>query len=286
MKKIILSLATIGLVLASCSKDEVTGVNVQGPDVIKFNSTTSRAAISNIETIKPGFRVYGTSGSAPAAWYTGIDGTVLYRYSGGAWGWASGAPQWPTETTGYPMTFYAMYPADDTNLTATAPSTLTREITIAATRAAQTDMLGAKASTTSKPSDGALSMTFNHILSKVDFGVIAGLNTTPVVLSMGTNNVYDKATYDYVGETWLAAPAISGNATYAYYDGAIKIFTIGTDTAEETAQPFYIGTNSEYLMLMPQTHAAWQKNTATLATGSYAGMIYRLGTITDANSIG
>ena len=294
MRKIVLGLAAMALIFTSCSKDEVTGVNEQNPDVIGFFSSTSRATVANLATLQgdaTGFKVYGTSTASSSGWFTGISGAVNYRYNSG-WGWATGAPQWPTVATEYPMNFYAMYPAAPAGVvpSASAISQIDGAVTIQATAAAQVDLLAAKATATAKPGDGKLPLTFNHILSKVNFGVIAGNLTSPFVQSIGVKNVYNAATYDYVVGAWKGTPAPVGVASYEYFKSTAVPFTTTGTAAEAPVAILSTSTTptaaAGNLMLLPQTHATWDKTAATLASGSFVEMIYRLTAPGAPNSIG
>ena len=285
MKKIFITMAAAVLVLASCSKDEVSDQNSQSPDAIKFSSTTSRAAVSNLATLTgdaTGFKVYGTSGSAPATWYNdganSISGSNNYKY-GTAWGWTNPV-KWPTVTTGYPMKFYAMYPA---SMTTTASVTagaavISSAVTIPAV-ASQVDMLSATAQADAKPSDATLALTFEHILSKVNFGIIAGNGASVMVQSLTMKNALSAATYNHVAKTWGAAAT---GASYDYWPLATIFPTTGSAASEDVPVPFYAAGHSNHLMLMPQENTTkWDISTpaqaaATKNTGAYIEVVYRI----------
>ena len=286
--KFLMFTATASIVMVSCSKSEVTKFNVQNPDVIGFSLTTSRAPINTLSTMQSnsdGFEVYATNPGSIAAtsWYTGVDGTENYGYStsGTNWGWiASGNPTWPTSAVGYPMSFYAMYPSDGV-----APYTypnIQRVITIAALATNQVDHLAARAiNVAGKPSDGRLSMTFNHILSKIDFGIIAGNAKTVIVQESGVQNVHSAATYNYVVGSWGTTGT---DADYDYYKDAswATLSFTGSDHDELIAEPIYAAGHSNHLMLMPQTaHITWNPTGTNIATGAYASLTYRLINTTD-----
>ena len=291
MRKIVLGLAAMALIFTSCSKDEVTGVNDQNPDVIGFFSSTSRATINNLATLQgsTGFKVYGTSAATPAAWHTNVNGLNNYAFSSGAWGWAGSNGMWPTVATGYPMTFYAMYPLAPAGVVPTAtPSAtpvLTGVVTIQSTAATQVDLLAAKVSTATKPGDGKLPLTFKHILSKVNFGIIAGNAKTVIVQAIGVKNVSSVATYNYVAETW-GTPGTDASFDY-FRNTATPFSTLGVSD-ETTVAPIYTGTPaaSAHLMLMPQTHTTWNKTATALTSGSYVEVIYRVTAAGSPNNIG
>ena len=287
MKKFVLGLAAMALIFASCSKDEVTGVNDQNPDVIGFFSSTSRATINNLAALQSdasGFKVFGTSGSSPSAWYANVAGSN-YGFASSAWGWKTTNATWPTVVADYPMNFYAMYPATHASvvLSSTYP-TVSGAVTIPAAASAQADLLAATASTTTKPGDGKLALTFKHILSKVNFGIIAGYEKSVIVQTIGVKNVSSKGTYNYVTGAWSA---IGTDAAFDYFRNTTTPFNVtGSDAAETAATPIYTGgaAASANLMLMPQTHTTWNKSTTV--ANSYVELIYRLTATGLPNSIG
>ncbi len=287
MKRLFIALATVSLILTGCSKNETEDYNIPNPDVITFSSSTSRAVIADLSTLTNatnGFRVYGKTNDVNNAWYTNVDGSNNYKYST-SWGWAGTPATWPTSAASYPMNFYAMYP--DVAPAETPATVLTREITIAGSASTQEDLLAAKATANAKPASGQLSMVFNHILSKVNFGVIAGNGMTPEVQSVEVRNVHSKNTYDYISQAWDVTT--TDIASYDYFrNTALPFTTTGSD--EDTPVPFYTDNTtptaaSAHLMLMPQSSATsapepWDKTQSDLDTDAYIKVIYR---ITDAS---
>lgn len=298
MRSMMMGLAAFTLVFASCqNEDDVvpSGKEVANADVINFTSSTTRAAISDLPAMASsgvGFQVYGKSPASTTAWYSGIDGTATYKYTAPTWGWSAGEPQWPTTSAGYPLDFYAYFPVNANGFVATpTPATaLSGAITVQTAPTAQTDFLAAKATAMTRPLIGTLSMNFNHIMSKVNFGVIAGIGTTVRVQSLIASNLKNQGTFDYMAGTW-GTP--SGSDTYVYYGtyfpsgtgGTTPITTFTPVLADElTANPFYTAPHSRHLMLMPQTTTTWNK-TAPVAN-AYVGAIYRMSTLLDPNAIG
>lgn len=295
MKTIITGLAACALLLAGCQKDD--GVNA--PDghkrVIGFTSNTSKAPILDLTALMndpTGFRVYATTPASTSAWYPGVDGTATYRYSASDWGWSSGAPQWPDTEAGYPMHFYAYYPiaAQGFAPTATPATALTGSVVVQNSPANQTDFLAASTVASFEPYGDKLSLIFDHIMSKINFGVIAGNGMNVYVQSLTASNLKNTATYDYLTGTWSEP---TGSDTYLYYGtyypsgsgGTSPIATFNPAVADEsTANPFYTSPHSNHLMLMPQTTACWNK-TSTVAD-AYAGVIYRMSSSTDPNVVG
>ncbi len=281
MKKLFVTLAAAALVMTGCSKNEIETYDVPNPDHIGFTSSTSRASIADLTTLQgdeDGFRVYGTTDDETTAWYTNVDGNNNYVYNG-SWSWAGTAALWPTTDASYPMNFYAMYPAAGAP-NAEAIDVLTREVTIAAAAADQVDMLAAKAYTATKPASGHLNLTFNHILSKVNFGIIAGHEMEVEVQSVAIDNANSKNTYDYIAQAW--GTTTSTLADYVYYSEFDEPFKATGIASEDEVAPLYTETpHSNHLMLMPQSNTsaapeAWDYTTTTLETQSYIEVIYRI----------
>ena len=296
MKTIVITgLAVFTLLLTGCRKDDGVIAPNGNKRVIGFASNTSKAPILDLTSLMndpAGFQVYATSPASSSAWYPGVDGTATYRYSGASWGWSSGAPQWPATDAGYPMRFYAYYPVAAQGFTpaATPATALKGNVAVQNSPASQTDFLAASAVASFEPADDKLSLVFDHIMSKVDFGVIAGTGMNVYVQSLTANNLSNTGVYDYMAGTW-SAPA--GSDTYLYYGtyypsgsgGVLPVATFSPAVADEsTANPFYASPHSKHLMLMPQTTPCWNKSTTV--ADAYVGVIYRMSSATDSNVVG
>lgn len=273
----------------SCTKDVESSDVKSNPDQIGFYTNTSRTSVvslPDLEASTSGFVVYAASGSAPSAWFPGIDGTNNYKKASGVWGWYMGNPQWPTTATGYPMNFYAYFATSYAGLTLTLPSpaAMTGSYTIQP-EATQVDFLAAKTAAASKPVSGMLQMTFNHILSKINFGVIPGYGSTVFVQSVNVNNVGNKRSYDFLAGDWTTAQPAAFTSNYSYKNTTTPATPlVGTDVTEAMAMNV-IPTYSN-LMLMPQTATTWTPTSGIPAANAYVSMIYRLTTATDPNVIG
>lgn len=293
MKKILMTLAAASLMLTGCTKNESGGYDVSDPNVISFSTSTSRAPIYDLQSLMDdgaGFYVYGTVANVAGAWYTNVDGENNYVFSDPNWGWVGDNAEWPTVDEAYSMNFYAMYPTKP--LSVNPGISLLSEIEIAATAATQVDMLAAKATADRKPASGKLSLTFDHILSKVNFGIVPGHDMVPEVLTVAIKNVNDNNTYNYMSKTW--GVTTTGTASYDYYRKLIDpgepelapFSTIGSDTGEETPVPMYTTSTTPTaaaanLMLMPQsmatgTAAAWDLTPGNLSSQTYIEVIYRI----------
>ncbi len=295
MKKWLLAISA--LLAAGCMKEIVPDDRFPASDYIGFSVSATRAASVNSETIRDdasGFRVWATSGDAPSAWYNDgtnpIDGTRNYFYAGGKWGFANPV-KWP-EQEGYPMRFYAFYPAAPTGLGPVAEgfspgAAISAEYTVQPTAAEQKDLLAVSATTQAKPSSGTLSLAFRHILSQVDFGVIAGKGVEIELQSIDIVNAATTRTYDFIAGEWMAAA--TGNASYSYFGGIaggnmpVWPGALSVVADDQTPNPVYAGSDAadKHLMLMPQSSASWVPASGaapTAESGAYVIVTYRMST--------
>ena len=313
MKKSILLFAACGLIFASCSKTDVdeSGLKPQkNQNEISFRATTTRAAINDLTALQHpttgGFHVYGTNNST-AGWHTDVDGKE-YKYNSTTltWEWATTTAVWPTDPTHFPMSFYGHHPKTATGFTAvpTAPAapagahSVKGNIVVQATSADQIDFLAAVNTTITKPPTSKLAMVFNHITSKINFGVITGTGVTAYVNKVDINTLVDAGTYDYGTKTWDFTGS-AATANYDYFDGAGATDDFfNTATTLNLKSPIYgTAAHSNHLMLIPQDATPVWDGTATGVdaggnatgvTGAYIGMLYRIETATpmDVDAVG
>lgn len=291
MKRLTCSILILALVTTSCTKDEMSSdAKKHNSNQIGFYTNTTRSSVVNLPILEgstTGLVVYAASGSTPSAWFTGIDGTNNYKKTASVWGWTRTAPSWPTTTSGYPMNFYAYFASSYTGLTLTAPSpsTMTGTYTIQS-EATQVDFLAAKSLAISKPASGMLPLTFQHILSKINFGVISGYGATAHVQSINVNNVGNQRVYDFRTGDWTTPQPVAFTTKYSYKSTATPATVLtGTDATEVTALDV-VPSNGGNLMLMPQTATTWTPATGVAAANAYMGVIYRLTTVADPNAVG
>lgn len=278
----------LAMVATSCSKEKVSSIEGFDPNQIRFDTHTTRSAVIDLSGLKAstvGFVVYAASGSNPTGWFTGIDGTNNYKNTSGQWGWNNGSPLWPTTSTGYPMNFYAYYATSYAGLllTSPAPSSMTGTYTIQQ-EANQVDFITAKSSAISKPTSGMLPLTFGHILSKINFGLIPGYGASVYLQSMNVNNVGNQRPYNFISSDWTTQPSTFGS-NYSYKNLANPAtLLVGVD-ATEAAVMDVISSNGN-LMLMPQIATTWTPTSGVAPANAYMGVIYRIQTTSNVNAIG
>lgn len=277
-----------------CAMDKtVDGPSSQG-DFISVGPTTTKAPASTVSSMQTdGFRVFATGGDVATtnAWYPGIDGNNLHIYDGGYWNFEQRVA-WPnptTEAAKYPMTFYAWYPAYPTEMpevTASPAATpiLRGKYTVKPTAAEHEDFIAGKAVANTKPAGGNLPMTFHHVLSRIDVGIVSGKGATPIIQGMGIAYIGDSRVFDFTFGTWMAQPETYA-AHFPYYgtldfhreEGSptvLPVWYAGPGEGDDEVYKPHEGQTGS-LMLMPQTGRSWVPVAGSAPT-SDAGLIYIL----------
>ncbi len=301
MKKIFLGVAVLAM-LAGCSKNEVTDVNPTAPDMISFSASTSRATVTTIadagfQNGGTGFSVWATANNVPG-WYEGING-MSHIKTAGVWNFSPTPIAWPTVLTDYPMNFYAVYPTTTvqaTNPNINVPNTSpaipaafnASSFTIAAnggtddggvgkndqalsftyvvqpSKLTQVDLLAAHNMTSLKPSGSNLSLTFDHLLSKINFMVDVEANMNLKIQGITVNNVGNTGVYTFIGAStgWTTQPSVF-DEDYTYYGriyptattGHTTEIVLGSRTLTSATTDIFLNADSikyKNLMLMPQ----------------------------------
>ena len=271
--KMILGLATIALIFASCSKDEVSNVNSNNPNALGFEVSTgkTRASVVDLDILKAnttGFGVFATS-SGPAG--PVFINNAAYKWASTSWAWASTSYTWPA-TEEYPMDFYAYFPKSSAALT----PALTAEYTVLPTPGAQTDFLAARyQNVVVRPASGNVTLAFKHILSKIDFKVKAGANVTVEVQSIAVKHVAKTNTFDFANLSWLSSLSAFNSDNYYMTHENVPFNQFEGLTGDIIAP--VVGASGS-LMLMPQDLDGnkWNITEATISTQSYIEVVYRV----------
>ena len=300
--KILVVAALIGTLPTSCMDSAITEKNISQPDYIHFNSATTRAAVIDLTALQNdvnGFQVFAKGGANPSGWYADtdnnrIDGLNNYRHAYGQWAFYRPV-KWPTEAARYPMSFSAFHPAMLEGMTTTDELSAETNFGVVYTIQGvgrQVDLLSAKATAAVRPATGSVTLSFSHALSRVNFGIIAGKGTIPVIQSLQVINVVDTKVYDFTSDDWVTIPKLTDNAAYYYYGApggaTIPVFTPAI-MDDNTDNAIYAGKHDHHLLLMPQTTASWkpQSGKAPDATsGAYISVTYRMSTGNGTNGNG
>ncbi len=304
MKRRFLSLFTFvaaWLIAAGCAMDETVEVGSMRGDLVVVAPTTTRAAVTTLPSLQEeGFMAYAVSGDAAStgAWYPGIDGTNPHLFSDGQWNFEVPVP-WPGENAKYPMTFYAWYPAYPAGMTSLTaepyPAMLQGLYTVKTRSSEQEDLVVGNAVASQKPQIGIVSMTFRHVLSKLDIGIVPGKGATAIIQAMGVAYVGDERILDLVSGSWLPAQPASYAALFPYYGtldflngGSATVAPVwgsGTGSGDDTVYRPYTPEDGASLMLMPQTGPSWAPVAGNTPT-SDAGLVYVLYNMTNNQPAG
>ena len=295
--------------------NETEVINVPTSDAIALNPSTAvtRASITTKTNLQDNFQVYATSGMFPTGWYSdgnaSISGSNHHYLDGNKWDFRSPV-KWPKveEKEKYPMFFYAFYPTTPNSVfqaVTTDHTNLSLDVTIPQEVGSQVDIVATVATVTAKPATSNLTLTFHHILSKVNFAV-TNTYTEPgdiaYVQAVGFVNINSKNTYDVMTQTW--ATTYNTPLNYNYFQSFVEDGISGQvvmngkpfdkDADKErffdgNSVPTLAGAN---LMLLPQTPNLWKvtvgpEDTARPGNGeSYVRVMYRYEHHQDPNFIG
>ncbi|MFI3302112.1 MAG: hypothetical protein SNH35_05935 [Rikenellaceae bacterium] len=294
MKKEHLLIAAAAIfAISSCTKEESAVNNTPqiatSTDVINFTTNTTRAETMELSDIlgdETGFEVFATQSNSDGS-TTWLINSDYYKYNttNEEWEWKTSNYAWPTTTDEFPVTFYAVYASDLSGVTtaSAAASDLSKStpatvaITIAEP-AKQVDLLATATAADSKPLDGKLSICLDHVLTKIDFGIITGSDRKVYLGAFQLNNLEYEGTYDIDASEW-AVTSTSGDAEYPLTD-----FTpVNGEEGNESTAISFTNTEDEYsLMLLPQTTTEWDVENwdGTAISETHIEMNFRM---TDAN---
>ncbi len=256
MKKTFWGLAAIpmlALLATSCAQETVEtkdGDNLLTYGVATGKQTLSRAAEATAADLEDGFdvSVFYTDGAAfdPA--------TLTVSGSGGVWSYA-GYPVY------HPTTALSHYAAEPAQTFAGGGA----EVSFLFTADGEIDLIAAADETTNADQTAATAqMTFNHLLSQINFAVTGKLadNIAIEIGNITLNGLANASTYTLNnGNTGSWAAPTGDAATYTYTFGA----------ADATTGD-YVGANGG-LMLMPQTPAGSFTFTYTLKSADTDAVI-------------
>ena len=287
----------------SCAMNETDNVNVTKSDAISLapsTAATTRASISDINSLKDpagnGFVVYATSGNA-ASWFTKIDGhnNHVWNDTESKWGFKSSV-HWPDEANAYPMNFFAFYPQLPNTVIKTLGDiypNISLNVVIPSDKKDQLDLLAGKKSTANKPASGTLTMTFKHILSKVNFSVsVDNTDYEAYVLALSLKNLHTTNTYDVKNAAW--DPTTNGRESFEYYNH----FTVNASGYTEkkfdkiAKTLFFDKASNEHLMLLPQSPTVWNTDSKDATVDepkddeAFVQLLYRSTYLTDKDFIG
>lgn len=278
MKKILLAVAAVAT-FASCSQNEEFE-NVGQKAEIKINSivnSSTRAAVTSNDNFEK-FKIYsyitdGAYNGSTALGSAYMDG-VEYTKTDGTWGtantnkyyWPSGSSKQKLQFFAFPndlITDYALPAAD----AAGYPSFT---YTIADLAANQKDLVVAHKQdmtiTSAGVTDGAMTLTFNHILSRINFAFTPeDANATYTITAIKIAGIMGgtaKYTFDATTGAWDITSATSKDYEYTVTQ---------SNTVVDKKSYYMLGDADASLMLFPQS-VANKVITVTYSTVDSKGM--------------
>jgi hypothetical protein len=153
---------------------------------------------------------------------------------------------------GMPLRYYSLYPSQGAPATTTGLTASDYALTYTI-KGTQEDLIAAYVPATDLE---VITLTYNHLLSQVNFAV-QGLEDVKIVVSdMEVDKVMDTNTYTFSSATWSGTPSQSaGFVAYAYTPVTASLTTLAAGTSTDIV---YLGngggtnTYDNALMLMPQ----------------------------------
>lgn len=246
MKNILIAVSVIAL-MASCSKNEITGEETSSP--IKFtsvvgNNTKATTGIIDLAALKASTDGYAVCTNGLGAGDE-MD-NVAVKYNGSSWEY-TGHYFWPLNYIEN-VSFTAYAPAGTANVALTSTGLTATNFIPAATVGSQIDLLYAPPANFNRlGSSSGVSLTFNHILTQVVFAVSTDIPSTdlPKITSIVLNVPQNKGSYN--GTAWTAA---SNPQSYTLFNNNTLSSTAITSTP---------------LLLIPQTITVGMSVTVTLS---------------------
>ncbi|MFI3316424.1 MAG: fimbrillin family protein [Rikenellaceae bacterium] len=281
MKKISLFIAACTLCAAvGCSQDEGTDLTASSSEnIIGFMTNTTRAetlTLTHLQEDDAGFAVYGIK-NGNGSWDGQMDGSNFYSYVTGDWDWTGSKPAWPSESTDYPINFYAFYPTTASGMSVDDNSESQLAITYQAPTDGQSDILVASATTDERPVGDKLPLTFNHILSKVNLNVVTDETYVVYTQALGLNQICNERQYKVATGAW-ESQAASDNDNFPYM--------LTQDPAVDSSSDDIVASYGD-LMLLPQTTDSWDPESSSESVeGAHLYVIYRAEDVKGADLIG
>lgn len=256
MKKILFA-AMAALAITSCSQNEIDGIdngNQKSKAEIGVNTIVKKGARAAVTTNNSfqSFKLTGyiveSSNIASSGWGNAYIDGAEYKGGQGNWTTTSGTFYWPTTD----MQFFGY--TNDVTYHEPANNTVTPTISYTLPEAAanQKDIIVAYSKDVTKPDNNTLSLTFQHILTRINFAVkLADPNYNYTVSSItitgakGGNATYTFGGTEGKGGTWDITGTAPVNG-YSYLFNANELTPTG-DIYDYTES---VGDNS--LMLYPQ----------------------------------
>lgn len=268
MKKSILFVAGAALVLASCSKDEVTSINTG--DAIAFRTAMGTRATEMTTTDLESFKVTALT-EAGDSYFDNVEftGTTPGSFN-------SATPYyWPAGN----LKFYAYSPSDLGITAGTITGTSkTYEFTANATIADQVDFITAYATGNKDNNASGVALTFEHQLARVSVKAYnTNSNYTYEIAGVRLGRIDSKGTFTFAD---ASDGSWSNPNTPVKYTAEFAGMSI-SDSADSPTTILGDGTDSGSAMVVPQQLTAWTPDSDN--GGSYISVKLKV-TMTGTNT--
>lgn len=286
MKKLLTYTVGLGLLLVGCTKNETFNEN-ETPNSIKFSSYTGVTRVAPVTTT--GINEFGILGhDADGTVLTNLNNNQCTKGGDGKWKPASATAYWPSQSTKYPVTFYAYYPWTPSGTDYTVPSLDYNATTVIYTindYDKQKDHLAATASAGITDIHSAVSLTFKHMLSQIKFKVAVAEGYSIRIAKIELEGISKTASFDFAnadqigdGSSTQSGLWTSHNTSHKY-DFGIKAFQYCKETASTpTAMEIVTDDTNNNLMLIPQmtTGASLDGTSYDSSSGAHILVTYQL----------
>ncbi|MDR2584645.1 MAG: fimbrillin family protein [Prevotellaceae bacterium] len=246
MKRIFWGLAALPLLMliaTSCAQEVVESKNDIN-NQIGFSAFVGKQTLTKVAEFTNSSWASGNTFTARA--YINGTATLFHdfplTFDGTNWSYPTPLIYHPASTT---LTYFACYPSASFTLGAST-ATATLSYTTAPGAGELMDLIAATTTTTSP----AVTLTFNHILSQINFAVQGITDVDILVSNIAVNSVSNTGTYLYNSGTWSGQ---SGTATYPYTPHTGAMHTNGSNAILYLGNGGGTNTYTNALMLMPQT---------------------------------
>lgn len=264
MKKQLFVVALAALAMASCSKEESTGVNTG--NAIDFRAAMGTLASETTTANLSKFYVTALKGSVN--YFTNVE----FTKDGSSFFVSSPAYYWPSDDSS--LSFYAYSPsATDLGATVTINNTTKTLVDFkpASTLGAQKDFVTANASGNKTANESAgVALTFNHQLAQIEIKAKNG-NTGYVYKVQGVRigKPVSKATFDFGTSAWSLST-----------DKANYVSEYTTPITLNATAASIMSSSDGNAMLIPQQLVAWDSSSdkTNSANGAYLAVKVNIAT--------
>lgn len=261
MKKIFIFAMTAATAV-SCSKSEVTAINDEDPNTIKFDSyigaVTKGSTTTDVQDQTVGIYAYKANSDFSSLYF---DGEEVLTMSDGSWK-ATKTYYWPESGDVY---FFAYHPAlsdDGTKLAASTTGVVTSYPQISQNAEEHSDILIDKQVANS----GTVSFSLDHALSLIDFKIITDDDTEVTINSFEIQGIESAHTgLDLENQKILTSETIGDESVKFDFSDSDKLYSYNESSTFTTPISITSGstvtlsneTKGGVFLLLPQEYNSW-----------------------------